>query len=81
MFDWVQNMPQACIWIFICSLYLRVRSLVVSDLWGGWKWQWGNKEMPSPFSCSPAIREWLWKKTQIEKKNVIGVRIVAPKAI
>ena len=25
--------------------------------------------MPSPFSCSPVIREWSWKKTQIEKKN------------
>ena len=24
--------------------------------------------MPSPFSCSPVIRKWLWKKTQIEKK-------------
>ena len=24
--------------------------------------------MPSPFPCSPVIHEWLWKKTQIEKK-------------
>ena len=24
--------------------------------------------MPSPFPCSPVIREWSWKKTQIEKK-------------
>ena len=24
--------------------------------------------MPSPFPCSPVIRECLWKKTQIEKK-------------
>ena len=24
--------------------------------------------MPSPFPCSPLIHEWLWKKTQIEKK-------------
>ena len=27
------------------------------------------KEMPSPFPCSPVICEWLWEKTQIEKKN------------
>ena len=26
------------------------------------------KEMPSPFPCIPVICEWLWKKTQIEKK-------------
>ena len=25
--------------------------------------------MPFPFPCSPVIREWLWKKTQIEKKK------------
>ena len=25
--------------------------------------------MSSPFPCSPVIRECLWKKTQIEKKN------------
>ena len=25
--------------------------------------------MPSPFPCSPVIRECLWKKTQIEKKK------------
>ena len=25
--------------------------------------------MPSPFPCSPVIRECSWKKTQIEKKN------------
>ena len=25
--------------------------------------------MASPFPCSPVIREWLWKKTQIEKEN------------
>ena len=25
--------------------------------------------MPSPFPCSPVIREWSWKKTQIEKKQ------------
>ena len=24
--------------------------------------------MPCPFPCSPVIREWLCKKTQIEKK-------------
>ena len=27
--------------------------------------------MPSPFPCRPVIREWLSKKTQIEKKNEI----------
>ena len=25
--------------------------------------------MPSPFPCSPVIRECSWRKTQIEKKN------------
>ena len=25
--------------------------------------------MPSPFPCSPVIREWLCEKTHIEKKN------------
>ena len=25
--------------------------------------------MSSPFPCSPVIREWSWKKTQIEKKK------------
>ena len=25
--------------------------------------------MPSPFSCNPVIREWLWKKNQIKKKK------------
>ena len=25
--------------------------------------------MPTPFSCSPVICEWLWKKTRIEKKK------------
>ena len=25
--------------------------------------------MPSPFPCSPVIREWLWKKNQREKKQ------------
>ena len=27
------------------------------------------KKMPSPFSCSPVIRECSWKKTLIEKKK------------
>ena len=27
--------------------------------------------MPSPFPCSPMLRKWLWKKTQIEKKNFL----------
>ena len=26
--------------------------------------------MLSPFPCSPVVQEWLWKKTQIEKKSV-----------
>ena len=26
--------------------------------------------MPSPIPCSPVIREWLWKKTEIEKKSI-----------
>ena len=29
--------------------------------------------MPSPFPCSPVIREWLWKKTQIEKNIYLSV--------
>ena len=39
--------------------------------WSRWKWWWGVNEMPSPFPCSPVIRECSWKKTQIEKKNFI----------
>ena len=27
------------------------------------------KKIPFPFACSPAVCEWLWKKTQIEKKD------------
>ena len=38
-------------------------------LWSGWKWLLGVNEMPSPFPCSPVIRECLWKKTHIEKKK------------
>ena len=26
--------------------------------------------MPYPFPCSPVIREWLWKKTLVEKQSV-----------
>ena len=26
--------------------------------------------MSSPFPCSPVIREYSWKKTHIEKKNI-----------
>ena len=37
----------------------RVMSKCLSS---GWKWLWGVKEIPSPFPCSPVIREWLWKK-------------------
>ena len=29
---------------------------------------WGSKEMPSLFTCSPVIREWLRKKTRDRKK-------------
>ena len=35
--------------------------LVVSE--AGWS------GIPSPFPCRPAIREWLWKKIQIEKNK------------
>ena len=28
-----------------------------------------RSKMPSPFLCSPVIREWLWKKTELEKKT------------
>ena len=27
--------------------------------------------MPSPFPCSLVIREWLWKKSQIENKYIM----------
>ena len=33
--------------------------------------------MPSPFPCGPVIRECLWKKTEIEKKNKTNVIDVA----
>ena len=42
--------------------------LMSKCLWSGWKWYWGVKEIPSPFSCSPVIRKCSWKKSQIEKK-------------
>ena len=42
--------------------------LISKSLWSGWKLQWGVKEMHSPFIYSPVIREWSWKKTQIETK-------------
>ena len=56
-----------------CYLCAELSSVVIARLmseclWSGWKWWWRVKEMPSPFSCSPVICEWLWKKTQIEKK-------------
>ena len=30
--------------------------------------------MPSAFACSPVIREWSWKKTQIKKSLYRGRR-------
>ena len=30
--------------------------------------------MPFPFSCSPVIREWVWKKTQIEKNIFFKIK-------
>ena len=36
--------------------------------------------MPSPFPCSPVIREWLWKKTKIEKKKKDKRGIIATNA-
>ena len=50
--------------------------LMSKYLWSGWKWYWGNKEMPSPFPCSPVIRECSWKNTLIEKngkKKVLAI--------
>ena len=32
--------------------------------------------MPSPFPCSPVICEFLWKKTQIEKKKKKKKKII-----
>ena len=34
-----------------------------------WKWEWQVKEMPSPFPCSPVIRESSWKK-RLNNHNV-----------
>ena len=52
----------------IGELSAVIARLMSKRLWSGWKWQWGVKEMPSPFPCSLVIRERSWKKTQIEKK-------------
>ena len=41
-------------------------TLLLSVCEAGGSEEWGVKEMPSPFPRSPVIREWLWKKTQIE---------------
>ena len=30
--------------------------------------------MPSPFPCSPVIREYSWKKTEIEKKKSYNIK-------
>ena len=35
--------------------------------------------MPSPYPCSPVIRECLWKKTQIKKKEAVLVMSVRMK--
>ena len=35
---------------------------------------WGVKEIPSPFPCSPVIRECLWKITQKEEKKALSVQ-------
>ena len=43
--------------------------LMSKYLWSGWKWYSGVKEIPSPFPCSPVIRECSWKKSQIGKKT------------
>ena len=32
--------------------------------------------MPFPFPCCPVVREWLWKKTQTEKKKIPFVQFV-----
>ena len=36
--------------------------------------------MPSPFPCSPVIREWSWKKTQIEKKKKKNWKNIRPRS-
>ena len=52
-------------------LSVVIARLMSNCLWSGWKWYWGVKEIPSPFPGSLVIREWLWKKTQAEKKNFL----------
>ena len=53
------------------ELPAAVAPLMSKCPWGSWKWQWGVKEMPSSFPCSPVIPECSWKKTQIEKNNIL----------
>ena len=51
------------------ELSAAIERLMSKCLRSGWKRQWGVKEIPSLFPCSPVVREWLWKKTQIAKKK------------
>ena len=62
-----------CSKLTIKTVHQRARSLVVSDLRSETKFSRFKSccYMPSPFSCSPVIRECLWKKTQVEKKSEI----------
>ena len=36
--------------------------------------------MPSPFPCASLIREWLWEKIQIKKKEIAGRFQMAPRS-
>ena len=38
-------------------------------LWNGWNWKRGLNEIASPFPCCPVNREYLGKKTKVEKKQ------------
>ena len=43
--------------------------LISKCLWSGGSSSEELKKCPPPFPCSPVVHEWLWKKTQIEKKR------------
>ena len=46
-----------------------IARLTSKCLGSGLKWWKGVKEISPPFPCCPVNREYLWKKTQIEKKS------------
>ena len=58
------------------ELSTAITQLMYRCLWSVWKWQKGNKEIASPFTCCPVNREYSWKKSQVEKqKNKTKIKL------